>query len=84
MRDYEKLVKTLITPLVKNPDSLLVRKTIEDQKIIVHIFGESEDIAVLIGRRGVIANALREIASVAGKLEEEHVYLKFESFTDNK
>ncbi|HZJ89157.1 MAG TPA: KH domain-containing protein [Bacilli bacterium] len=84
MRDYEQLVTNIITPLVKNPASLLVRKTVEDKKIIINIFGESEDIAVLIGRRGVIANALREVASVAGKLDEEHVYLKFESFSDNK
>ena len=84
MRDYEQLVTNIITPLVKNPASLLIRKTIEDNKIIINIFGESEDIAVLIGRRGVIANALREIASVAGKLDEQHVYLKFESFSDNK
>lgn len=84
MRDYEKLVTTIITPLIKNPDSILIRRTDEDGRITINIFGESEDIAVLIGRRGVIANALREIASVAGKLDEQHVYLKFESFDDNK
>lgn len=84
MRDYEALVRTIVSPLVKNPETLLIRKTMEDNKIIINVFGENNDIAILIGRKGIVANALREVASVAGKLDEEHVYLRFESFSDNK
>lgn len=84
MRDYEALVREIITPLVKNPEALLIRRTNEGTKIIVNIFAENEDIAVLIGRKGIIANALREVVSVAGKLDEEHVYLRFEALDENK
>lgn len=84
MRDYEALVRDIITPLVKNEAALLIRKTMEGDKIIINIFAENEDIAVLIGRKGVIANALREVVSVAGKLDEEHVFLRFESLDENK
>ena len=84
MRDYEALVREIITPLVKNPEALLIRRTDEGTKIIVNIFAENEDIAVLIGRKGIIANALREVVSVAGKLDEEHVYLRFEALDENK
>ncbi|MGI6735074.1 MAG: hypothetical protein BWY30_01011 [Tenericutes bacterium ADurb.Bin239] len=84
MRDYEALVRTIITPLVKNEKALLIRQTNEGQRIIINIFAESDDIAVLIGRRGVIANALREVVSVAGKLDEEHVFLRFEALDENK
>ena len=84
MRDYEALVRDIITPLVKNKAALLIRKTMEGDKIIINIFAENEDIAVLIGRKGVIANALREVVSVAGKLDEEHVFLRFESLDNNK
>ncbi|MDY0214484.1 MAG: KH domain-containing protein [Bacilli bacterium] len=84
MRDYEALVRDIITPLVKNEAALLIRKTMEGDKIIINIFAENEDIAVLIGRKGVIANALREVVSVAGKLDEEHVFLRFESLDNNK
>ncbi len=79
MRDYEQLVRTIITPLVKNEAALLIRKTSEGDKIIINIFAENDDIAVLIGRKGVIANSLREVVSIAGKLDEEHVFLRFES-----
>lgn len=84
MRDYEALVRTIITPLVKNEQALLIRKTMEGDKIIINIFAENEDIAVLIGRKGIIANALREVVSVAGKLDEEHVFLRFESLDEKK
>lgn len=84
MRDYEALVREIITPLVKNTEALLIRRTNEGTKIIVNIFAENEDIAVLIGRKGIIANALREVVSVAGKLDEEHVYLRFEALDENK
>lgn len=84
MRDYESLVKTIITPLVKNEEALLIRKTTEGDKIIINIFAENDDIAVLIGRKGIIANALREVVSIAGKLDEEHVFLRFESLDEKK
>lgn len=83
MRDYEQLVRTIITPLIKNEPALLIRKTTEGDRIIINIFAENDDIAVLIGRKGVIANALREVVSVAGKLDEEHVFLRFESLEGN-
>ena len=45
---------------------------------------ENDDIAVLIGRKGIIANALREVVSIGGKLDEEHVFLRFESLDEKK
>ena len=84
MRDYEALVRTIITPLVKDADALLIRKTNEGERIIINIFANNEDIAVLIGRKGIIANALREVVSIAGKLDEDHVFLRFESLDENK
>jgi predicted RNA-binding protein YlqC (UPF0109 family) len=42
------------------------------------------DIARLIGKHGIIANSLREVLSIAGKSENRRVFLKFESFDENK
>lgn len=84
MRDYEALVRTIIEPLVKNKKALMVRKTMEGERITINVFSESEDIAILIGRKGVIANAIREATSIAGKLDENHVFVRFESFEESK
>ena len=86
MMDYEKIVRTLIDPIVEDPKSVLVR-VIEDDNgrdVNVLVAAEKEDTARLIGRHGIIANSLREVLSVAGKSENRRIFLKFESFDDEK
>ncbi len=82
--DYEKIVKKIIEPIVEDSDSVFIRVNEEDKDVLIIIAAEQEDTARLIGRRGIIANAIREVVSVAGKSEEKHVHLKFESFDDEK
>lgn len=81
MSRYEEIVRTLIEPLVKEKEALLIRETAneDDNSVTVNVFGAKEDIAVLIGRKGVIASALRETLSIAGKLDSKRIYLKLES-----
>ncbi len=84
--DYEKILRTLIDPIVEEPKSILIRIIEDDNGRDVNILvaAEKEDTARLIGRRGIIANSLREVLSVAGKSENRRVFLKFESFEDEK
>lgn len=82
--DYEKIVHALIDPIVEEPESVLIRISQPDDKNVdIIIASEVTDTARLIGRRGIIANSLREIISVAGKSENIHVHIKFESFGDD-
>ena len=75
----------LIDPIVEEPKSVLIRVNDSEEKdITILIAAEKEDTARLIGRRGSIANALREIVSVAGKSENKHVHIRFESFDEEK
>ena len=84
--DYEKIIHALIDPIIEEPGSVLIR--VNDQEgskdVSILIVSEKEDTARLIGRRGLIANALREVISIAGKSENKHVHLKFESFDEEK
>ena len=83
--DYVSLIHTLIDPIIEDPNSVLIRVNDQDDKdVIILIAAEKDDTARLIGRRGSIANALREIVSVAGKSENKHVQLRFESFDEEK
>ena len=84
--DYEKIIRALIDPIVEEPGSVLIRVSEEEngKDVSILIVSEKEDTARLIGRRGLIANALREVVSVAGKSENKHVHLKFESFDEEK
>ena len=84
--DYEKIVHALIDPIVEEPGSVLIRVMEEGngKDVTILIVSEKDDTARLIGRRGLIANSLREIVSIAGKSENKHVHLKFESFDEEK
>lgn len=84
--DYEKIIRGLIDPIVEEPDSVLVR-IIQDENgkdVNILVAAEKEDTARLIGRYGIIANSLREVLSVAGRSENRRIFLKFESFEDEK
>ena len=84
--DYEKIIRALIDPIVEEPKSVLVRIT-EDpngKDIDILVASEKEDTARLIGKHGIIANSLREILSVAGRSENRRIFLKFESFDEEK
>ena len=84
--DYEKIIHALIDPIVEEPSSVLIRVTQEDsgKDVSILIVSQKEDTARLIGRRGIIAKSLREVVSVAGKSENKHVHLKFESFDEEE
>ena len=86
MMDYEKIVRALIDPIVEEPNSVLVR-VVEDENgkdVDVLVAAEKNDTARLIGKHGIIANSLREVLSIAGKSENRRVFLKFESFDEDK
>ena len=84
MMDYEKTVKTIIDPIVEDSDSVLLRVNEEEKDVLIIIAAEKEDTARLIGKKGMVASALREIISVAGKNENKHIHLSFESFDEEK
>lgn len=82
MMDYKAIIHALVDSIVEHPDSILVREipTNSEKDVTLLVATEKEDTARLIGRKGIIANSLREMMSVAGKTEGKRIHLKFESF----
>ena len=80
--DYSAIIHALVDSIVEHPESILVRELSNDSEkdVTLLVVAEGEDTARLIGRKGTIANALREMVSVAGKAEGKRIHLKFESF----
>ena len=78
--DYEKLIHSLIDEIVDDPKSVLIRVSESGPKdVVIIVVSEKNDTARLIGHKGIIANALREVVGVAGKSENKRVHLKFSS-----
>lgn len=86
--DYTKLIHSIIDSFVSDPESILIREinaeNNSEKDITLLICTENEDTARLIGKKGCVANAIREIVSIAGKLENKRIHIKFESFGDDK
>ena len=84
--DYENIIHALIDSIVEDPQSILIRVDESDSSkdVLIIIAAEKNDTARLIGHKGLIANALREVVGIAGKSENKHIHLKFESFEEEK
>lgn len=87
-RDYEALLHPIIDPLVEKKESIMIRALPggNEKDVTVLIVAEDDDCARLIGKKGTVANALREVVSIAGKADDsnQRIHLKFESFNENK
>jgi uncharacterized protein len=88
MIDYEKVIHGLIDPLVEKPDSIMIRELPggDEKDVTILIVAEDDDTARLIGKKGIVANALREAIGIAGKADNSNlrIHLKFESFDEDK
>ena len=81
MIDLEKVLLNLVKPLCTDPDAVMVRQmeSINDNEILLYVYAPSEDIARLIGKKGTMANSIRQMLQVASKIENKRISIKFEA-----
>ena len=79
--DYAKILKDIAIELVEDKDHLEVREmpSLEDV-VVLHVYSAKSDIARLIGRKGMMANSIRQLMSVAGRMANKKLDIKFESY----
>ncbi|NLC54308.1 MAG: KH domain-containing protein [Erysipelothrix sp.] len=84
MTKLEKTLYDLIIPIVDDKDSLVVNETTSKNNKVVYlnVTTADGDIARLIGRRGSMANDLRQTMMIASRLENKKVMVNFESKKD--
>ena len=80
MAELDKVLLDLVRPMVENRKSLDVRvmPSLNEREIVLHVYATNDDIARLIGRKGSMASALRQVMSVASHAEDKKVTIKFE------
>ena len=78
--NYEQIILDIITPLVEYKDRLKV--ILMDQENLYEtsyvIYCDEKDVGRLIGKKGVVAEAIREIVNARAKLDSKKIKLKFE------
>lgn len=82
MIDYEKTVLDLVYPIVDDRENVSVKvlSTLNENEVLLHIYANSDDVARLIGRRGVMASSIRQMMSIASRKEHKIITIKFESY----
>ena len=80
MAELDKVLLNLVKPMVEDKESLDVRlmPSLNDQEVLLHVYAKNDDIARLIGRKGSMASALRQVMSVASHSNNKKVTIKFE------
>ncbi|MBE6123189.1 MAG: KH domain-containing protein [Solobacterium sp.] len=80
MAELDQVLKDLVAPMVNDRESLDVRMTsgLNDREVVLHVYAKNDDIARLIGRKGMMASALRQVMSIASHSENKRVSIKFE------
>lgn len=82
MIDYETVLLDLVKPMVEDKTNVSVKQmdSLDDKEILLYVYANSEDVARLIGRRGMMASSIRQLMSVASRQDDKHVTIKFESY----
>ena len=80
MAELDKVLLNLVKPMVEDKESLDVRlmPSLDDKEVLLHVNAKNDDIARLIGRKGSMASALRQVMSVASHSNNKKVTIKFE------
>ena len=76
--DYVKTLKDIAIELVEDKEHLEVRQmpSLDENVVVLHVYSAKNDIAKLIGRKG----SIRQLMSVAGRLSDKKLDIKFESY----
>ena len=86
MAELDKVLLDLVSPMVEDKDSLTVKEmpSDSDREVVLHVIAKNDDIARLIGRRGSMASALRQVMSVASHTDDKRVTIKFEEIENEE
>lgn len=82
--DYIKILQDMASALVEDKANLKVveRTSLEDNEILLYVYASKDDISRLIGKKGNMASAIRQIMSVPSRLDDKKVVIKFESYEE--
>lgn len=79
MADLANVLRDLVLPMVEHPEKMsIIEKSGDTEKdVILDVTADSSDIARLIGRKGSMAVALRQVMSVASHVDHKRVHVQF-------
>jgi len=82
MIDFEKVLLEVVKPMVDDPNSVSVKEMagLDENEIILYVYAKNDDIARLIGKRGVMASSIRNMMAIGSRRVDKRINIKFESY----
>ena len=78
--NFEQIILDIISPLVSTPERLKIvpmdQENLYESTYIVYC--DEKDVGRLIGKKGIVAEAIREVVNASAKLNSKKIRLKFE------
>ena len=78
--NYEQIILDIVSPLVNHKDRLriilLEQENLHDSTYMIYC--DESDVARLIGKKGIVAEAIREVVNVSAKLNSKRIRVKIE------
>lgn len=79
MAELDKVLLNLVLPIVDDQSCLRIEQEFSEngKEVVLYVYAKSDDIARLIGRKGTMASALRQMMSVASHTDNRRVSIQF-------
>lgn len=75
----QKLILSIVKPIVDYPEDVRVDVKEEEQRITYHLSVNKQDIGKVIGRHGRVAKAIRTVVyAAAGLKQHKKVYMEID------
>ena len=75
----EKLILSIVKPIVDFPDQVKVEAKEEERRITYHLSVHEQDIGKVIGKNGRVAKSIRTVVyAAAGLKQQKKVYLEID------
>ncbi len=75
--NYENLVIELIKPLVTHPGDVKATSSTEDDKVLIKVKVNQDDLGRVIGKKGRVASAIRTLAHAVAIRQKQNVDIEF-------
>ena len=81
MINLEKVLLDLVKPLCSDPENVSVKRmeSLNEDETLLYVYAPNEDVARLIGKKGMMASSIRQMMQVASHEEKKRITIKFES-----